>query len=150
MLGRGRVVVARHVTASHFISQHIAYRITHNTLTFSLSPPPPVTLPNTPPRSLCQSPRYNFGYLWTVHSLLYWWRDYGRAKHHVNATGSSLRSRSPCYLNYIEPADVGFGGGVLSELSSLLERLFGKVVVADLIADCLAPPDKEIVLPRDL
>jgi hypothetical protein len=85
-----------------------------------------------------------------VHSLLYWWRDYGRAKHHVNATGSSLRSRSPCYLNYIEPADVGFGGGVLSELSSLLERLFGKVVVADLIADCLAPPDEEIVLPRDL
>ena len=54
-------------------------------------------------------------------------------------------------MNYINAADVGFGGGsILTELSNLLEKLFGKVVVADLIADCLAPPVQEIVLPRDL
>lgn len=44
---------------------------------------------------------YGFGYLWTVHSLFYWWRDYGQV------VGGSLEARlSPCYLNMMNIADI--------------------------------------------
>lgn len=43
---------------------------------------------------------YNYGYLWTVHSLFYWWRDYGEA---------TKLPLNPCYLNIIDPVDVAFG-----------------------------------------
>lgn len=37
---------------------------------------------------------YVFGYIWTVSSLYYWWRDLGRAER-----GSKEATHSPCYLN---------------------------------------------------
>lgn len=37
---------------------------------------------------------YDRGYLWTVSSLFYWWRDYGQAER-----GSAEARHSPCYLN---------------------------------------------------
>jgi hypothetical protein len=44
---------------------------------------------------------YGFGYLWTVHSLFYWWRDYGQV------IGGSLEAQlSPCYLNTMNIADI--------------------------------------------
>lgn len=53
------------------------------------------TQPNTGPTA------YGFGYLWTVHSLFYWWRDYGQV------VGGSLEAQlSPCYLNMMNVADI--------------------------------------------
>jgi len=95
---------------------------------------------------------YQYGYLWTVHSLLYWWRDYGRVYHTLYGifSNSSLRSHSPCYLNFNAPADIGLGKGILSIVANALESLFGKAFALDLLVDCASSPDQEIVLPRDL
>lgn len=87
---------------------------------------------------------YQGAYLWTAHSLLYWWRDYARVKH------PSLKSRSPCYLNIQDPADVGFGPGLLNLLTEYLVDQFGNDTAWELLVDCLSAPDQEIVLPRDL
>jgi len=48
---------------------------------------------------------YNYGYLWTVHSAYYFWRDYSQA------TNTSLTVRSPCFMNIITPVDIAFGPG---------------------------------------
>jgi hypothetical protein len=93
---------------------------------------------------------YQNAYLWTVHSLLYWWRDYGRVMHKLEDAPFSLLGASPCYLNFNAPADVGLGEGFLAKVASALESVLGKVPVADLLADCAAPPQKEIRLPADL
>ena len=93
---------------------------------------------------------YQNAYLWTVHSLLYWWRDYGRVKHKLEDSPFSLLGASPCYLNFNAPADVGVGEGLLQQVASVLESVLGRVPVADLLADCAAPPQKEIHLPADL
>jgi len=94
---------------------------------------------------------YQYGFLWTVHQLVYFWRDYGRVHHLIDGiTNSSSRSYSPCYLNFNAPADVGLGPGILASVSNLLEKIFGKAKGAELIAECVAPPSDEIVLPRDL
>lgn len=45
---------------------------------------------------------YNYGYLWTAHSLVYWWRDEGKAVD---------QPASPGYLNFIDPVDVANGEG---------------------------------------
>lgn len=49
---------------------------------------------------------YNFGYLWTVHSLYFWWRDEGKAVD---------RPFSPGYLNFKDPVDIANGEGVWRE-----------------------------------
>lgn len=90
----------------------------------------------------------SFGYLWTVHSLYYWWRDFGRAERK-----SAEAAFSPCYLNLMHPSDVAFG--VASPLSrSLTARMreaLRHVPVVDVeLADCLAPPPQEYQFPRDL
>ena len=54
---------------------------------------------------------YHFGYLWSVRSLYYWWRDEGKA---IDAPVS------PCYLNVINPADVGFGEGMATDALRVL------------------------------
>jgi hypothetical protein len=57
---------------------------------------------------------YQFGYLWTVHNLFYWLRDDGKA---VNpAVGA-------CYMNIIDPIDVGLGQGNWTELRNSVEKL---------------------------
>lgn len=50
---------------------------------------------------------YGYGYLWTVHSAYYFWRDYSQA------TNSSLSTKSPCFMNIITPIDIAFGPGKL-------------------------------------
>ena len=54
---------------------------------------------------------YHYGYLWTVHSAYYFWRDYSQA------TDTSLSVKSPCFMNIITPATIGFGPGELLKLS---------------------------------
>ena len=90
-----------------------------------------------------------------MHSLVYWWRDYGRVSHYVDGVidkffNTSLKSYSPCYLNFNSPADIGLGTDLLNRLANFLESVFGKVSATALLADCLAPPTREIELPRDL
>ena len=48
---------------------------------------------------------YRYGYVWTVHSLYYWWRDYGQVER--NSTEASV---GQCYLNMQTPSDVALGG----------------------------------------
>ena len=45
---------------------------------------------------------YNFGYLWSVRSLHYWWRDEGKIVD---------RPPSPGYLNIMDPVDIANGEG---------------------------------------
>ncbi|MFW5739268.1 MAG: hypothetical protein ACOC1F_02760, partial [Myxococcota bacterium] len=82
---------------------------------------------------------YDFTYLWTVRSLFYWWRDEGKA---VDAP------LSPCYLNIINPVDVGFGEGLGVDATKLVQDVadfFG----LDSIGECLAAPDVEPTFPQD-
>ena len=46
---------------------------------------------------------YNFGYLWTVHSLYYFWRDYYQAIGHLKIKGHNVDVWSPCFLNIQDP-----------------------------------------------
>ena len=47
-------------------------------------------------------------------------------------------------------ADVGLGSSFLTALSNEIEKLFGKSIATKALAQCVAPPDKEIDLPHDL
>ena len=73
---------------------------------------------------------YGFGYLWSVRSLYYFWRDEGLA---VDAP------RSPCYLNVLSMADVGMGEGPLTSGAGLLRTILENPGGAG-SAECLAAP----------
>jgi hypothetical protein len=79
---------------------------------------------------------YSYGYLWTVRSLHYWWRDEGKA---VDAP------LFPCYLNIINPVDVAFGEGLGTDAA----RLFGSLLSSDQSRGCLAEPAAEPAYPPD-
>jgi hypothetical protein len=79
---------------------------------------------------------YEFGYLWSVRSLYYWWRDEGKA---VDLPAF------PCYLNVINPVDVGFGEGLGTDAT----RLFGTLLSSDDSRGCLAEPSAEPTFPQD-
>ena len=79
---------------------------------------------------------YEFGYLWTVRSLYYWWRDEGKA---VDAP------RSPCYLNVLSMADVGLGEGALANGTAMLRAVLDRPGNAE----CLSVPPAEPTYPRD-
>ena len=83
----------------------------------------------------------SYGYLWTVSSLYYWWRDLGQAER-----GSLEAAVSPCYLNTQYPYDVVIGGG--RNLSQWLRETMASKGLP--FANCLAPPEEEYVFPRDL
>lgn len=87
---------------------------------------------------------YSYGYVWTVHSLYYWWRDLG-----LVLQGSPEARLDLCYLNTDYYVDVVLGGWVnMSALvRELARQLPGK---AYLLGDCLGPPEAEYVFPRDL
>eukprot|EP00854_Cymbomonas_tetramitiformis_P021033 gene21033-25239_t len=87
---------------------------------------------------------YTFGYVWTVKSLYYFWRDYGMVER------GSLEARvGPCYLNMQKGTDVVFGGGVY--VSEALRKILRDVpFVGKLVGDCIAPPSQEYQFPRDL
>ena len=79
---------------------------------------------------------YNFTYLWTVHSLYFWWRDEGKA---VDAPVS------PCYENIINPADIALGEGTVTDvLQALRDSGF-----AEDLTECIAAPVDEPVFPQD-
>jgi hypothetical protein len=67
---------------------------------------------------------YTYGYLWTVHSLFYFWRDYGKA------LDSNIDEISPCYLNIIDPVDVAFGEGIFLNVTEVAREV-GKVLYLD-------------------
>ena len=83
---------------------------------------------------------YPYGYLWTVHSAYYFWRDYSQA------TNDTLTTKSPCFMNIITPIQVAFGPGKL--LNATLE-------IGDWLNDhglnslgnCTAAPSSEPVYP---
>jgi hypothetical protein len=81
---------------------------------------------------------YEFGYLWTVRSLMFWWRDEGKA---VDAPSS------PCYLNHIAPADVGMGEGAAASGADILRDLLDSPNGTDL-AECAAAPASEPKFPQ--
>jgi hypothetical protein len=81
---------------------------------------------------------YDFGYLWTVRTLYYWWRDEGRAVQGV---------RTPCYLNIIDMLDVGFGDENLMALGRCLYDLGKRFPPLAEITDCLADPETEPEMP---
>jgi hypothetical protein len=80
---------------------------------------------------------YEFTYLWTVHSLYFWWRDELKA---VEAPFS------PCVLNIINPADVALGEGALTDGVRLVRDLTEDGAFEDL-TECLAEPAGPPTLP---
>lgn len=91
---------------------------------------------------------YRFGYLWAVHSLYYWWRDQG-----LSERGSIQSQMSPCYLNRMDASEVAVGWGkkALEFLRYLINTYSPFSTGYPLeIVNCIAPPGKEYVFPRDL
>ena len=78
---------------------------------------------------------YHFGYLWTVHSLYYWWRD------ELKAVGAA---RSACFLNIINPVDTGLGEGRLLDFAAWLSRTLS----IDESRGCLDIPAREPTFQR--
>ena len=80
---------------------------------------------------------YTFGYLWSVHSLYFWYRDYEKA---VNL---DLDTLSPCFMNLMNPIDVAFGEGIGLNLTEVAREVLDKLGMLEFIADCLAAPQTE-------
>jgi hypothetical protein len=91
---------------------------------------------------------YRFGYLWSVHSLYYWWRDQGLAE-----TSPFVNPHSPCYLNRMDSTEVavGWGKSTLEFLRTFINRytLFSTLYPLE-IFNCLSSPASEYEFPRDL
>jgi hypothetical protein len=93
---------------------------------------------------------YRFGYLWSVHTLYYWWRDQGLAE--KLAENIEL---SPCYLNRMDSTEVAVGWGkyTLEWLRYIVNTYFPTYIASLFrlqILNCLSPPSKEYQFPRDL
>lgn len=80
---------------------------------------------------------YEFGYLWTVHSLFYFWHDEAKA---VDAP------RSPCYMNVIAPVDVAMGEGSWNDAARVLSALLDRPDAPDL-GECFSAPAGEPKYP---
>ena len=91
---------------------------------------------------------YRFGYLWSAHSLYFWWRDQGIAEE-----GSQQSERSPCYLNRHDASEIAVGWGkyALELVRYFVNNYspFHRGYPLELI-NCFAPPAQEYVFPRDL
>jgi hypothetical protein len=81
---------------------------------------------------------YEFGYLWTARTLMYWWRDEGKAVDHPS---------SPCYLNTIAPADIAMGEGAAASGADILRVLLDSPNGTDL-AECAAAPSTQPTFPQ--
>ncbi|MEM6789290.1 MAG: hypothetical protein AAF715_17345 [Myxococcota bacterium] len=77
---------------------------------------------------------YEYGYLWTVRSLYFWFRDEGKA---VDAP------ISPCYRNLINPVDIGFGEGLGYDLTNIITDVFDANSGIGGITACLSHPASE-------
>ena len=82
---------------------------------------------------------YGFGYLWTVRSLYYFWRDEGQA---VDAPPS------PCYLNVLSMTDVGLGEGSYGGATTTLRTLLDNPASGGGGAECLAAPTAAPSFPQ--
>jgi hypothetical protein len=78
---------------------------------------------------------YDYGFLWTVHSLFYWYRDLYRSM-------NTLTSIDPCFLNIIDPARVAFGDGMIAEFEQWLAQYLKSHGLAS-ISECLEAPVAE-------
>ena len=87
---------------------------------------------------------YHFGYLWTVRSLHYWWRDEGKVVD---------RPVSPGYMNILDPVDIANGEGVWREslinLSWLRNWLSSLLNEGNLVEEILYEPANEPLYPQD-
>jgi hypothetical protein len=87
---------------------------------------------------------YRYGYLWSAHSLYYWWRDQGLAEE-----GSYQSELSPCYLNRMDATEIALGWGKFAlELIRNLVNRYSPYNVE--IINCIAPPSHEYTFPKDL
>jgi hypothetical protein len=82
---------------------------------------------------------YEYGYLWSVRALYYWWRDEGKA-----VDGPS----SPCYLNLVNPADVALGEGAVADGAALVRDLT-EAGALSAVTECVGAPSSEPVFPHD-
>jgi hypothetical protein len=78
---------------------------------------------------------YEFTYLWTVHSLYFWWRDEGKV---------TERPFSPCYKNFIDPVDIAIGEGLPTTLGSLVRQVTENTFLAG-VTECVDAPRREPV-----
>lgn len=85
---------------------------------------------------------YTYTYLWTAHSLYYFWRDRQQL---VNRT---IIDMSPCLMNVDSPYDVAFGEGTLNDVLKILRQLIDKYG-SEAFGECLSAPTKEPIYPRD-
>ena len=83
---------------------------------------------------------YGYGYLWTVHSAYYFWRDYSQA------TNSSISTKSPCFMNIITPIDIAFGPGKLLNISLEIGNWLDEHNLPSL-GNCTEQPSSEPVYP---
>ena len=83
---------------------------------------------------------YGFGYLWTVRTLWYWWRDEGKA------VDQPFR---PGYMNIANPIDQAMGEGDLLEFTKQLRRL-GDLLFPGLFEIAAAPDAEPTVPPYNL
>lgn len=92
---------------------------------------------------------YRFGYLWSAHSLYYWWRDQGLAEQLIG-----INRHSPCYLNRMDTTEVAVGWGkyTLQLIRYVINRFapFPWLLNSLEIVNCLSPPVYEYEFPRDL
>ena len=92
---------------------------------------------------------YNFGYLWTVHSLYYFWRDYYQAIGHLKIKGHNVDVWSPCFLNIQDPIMSQFGRGKLVNMTSTIHKWLEKHHFLTFLADCMAHPALEPEFPLE-
>lgn len=76
---------------------------------------------------------YRYGYLWTARSMVYWWRDEGKAVE---------RPYSPCYLNFQDPLEIAFGEGLNDSVIEVV-RAIAEIPFIGSIAECLTGPLEE-------
>ncbi len=76
---------------------------------------------------------YNYNYLWTVHSLYYWYRDEGNVV---------KRPANACYMNIVNPAQTVFAEGQDSTIYKIAKAL-AKVIGLGSLDECLTPSEKE-------
>ena len=87
---------------------------------------------------------YRYGYLWSVHSLYYWWRDQGRAEE-----GSIQSEWSPCYLNRMDVTEIAVGWGKLSV--EIIRNLINRYLPFNVDAvNCFASPSHEYKFPGSM
>lgn len=84
---------------------------------------------------------YRFGYLWTAQSLYYYWRDYS------TATNTSFPVQYPCFMNHINPEDIGFGTGPFLNVTLALQQYL-EDHDHELLAECLTPPSSSPQYPE--